>query len=146
MAAFSYYLQYAVGNLRFHLIGNIALASVLIPGIIIAASHFGAKGAGYVWLVLNIAFLFLWVAYIHHKLQPGLHMDWLFKDILIILIPASLIAASFSRVEFELEGRLENIIYVAIFSILIISCSVIFSSVARKFVINKVIYVKKNRK
>jgi len=91
IAAFPYYLQYAKGNLRFHLIGNALMVVFLIPAIVVAASYFGGVGAGYVWLVINGLYLLTWVAYVHHKLEPGLHKIWLIKDCLAIYVPAILV-------------------------------------------------------
>ncbi len=50
MSAFPFYIQYARGTLRYHLIGNIGLIVLLIPGIVFAALHFGGVGsAGSGW-------------------------------------------------------------------------------------------------
>ncbi|MBT8765794.1 oligosaccharide flippase family protein [Pseudomonas sp. DB1] len=90
VGAFTYYLQYAKGNLRYHLIGNAGMAVVLIPSIVFAAMHFGGIGAGYVWLGINAFSFLLWGAYIHHKLEPGLHLSWLFQDVAKIILLAML--------------------------------------------------------
>lgn len=86
IGAFPYYLQYAKGNLRYHLIGNIILLLLLFPALIIIAKEYGAIGAGWVWLSVNAIYLVFWVGYVHSKLEPGLHFKWLFQDIFLILI------------------------------------------------------------
>ena len=53
LAVFPYYLQYARGDLRMHLWGNIVFATVLVPGIVLATSRWGALGAA--WLALRIS-------------------------------------------------------------------------------------------
>ena len=85
VAAFPYYLQYALGNLRYHLIGNAVMVVVLIPGIIAAATYYGGVGAGWVWLGVNGGFLLTWVGYVHGKLVPGLHSKWLLNNITKII-------------------------------------------------------------
>lgn len=92
VGAFPYYLQYARGDLRYHLIGNIGLVLFLIPCTIYSAYHFGGVGAGYVWLVLNLIFVFFWLGYVHFKLEPGLHAQWLGRDVLLTLLPSCLFA------------------------------------------------------
>lgn len=82
VSAFPYYLQYALGNLRYHLIGNLVTVVTLIPAIIWAASAYGGVGAGWAWLGINSLYLILWVGYVHHKLIPGLHLKWIFFDFL----------------------------------------------------------------
>lgn len=87
LGAFPYYLQYARGNLRYHLIGNVVLVVVLVPAICLAALHAGGVGAGWAWAVMNALYLLVWVAYVHAKLEPGLHGPWLAGNIFAILLP-----------------------------------------------------------
>ena len=94
LAAFPYYLQYAKGNLHYHLIGNIVTAFMLIPAVAVAATHYGAVGAGYVWVAINCLTLFAWVSYVHYKLESSLHLKWLFHDILLLCAPGA--ASGFS--------------------------------------------------
>ena len=85
LGAFPFYLQYALGDLRYHLIGNFALAVFLTPAIILAAMKIGGVGAGWVWVSMNAAYLVFWVGYVHSKLEPGLHWNWLARNALILL-------------------------------------------------------------
>ncbi|MCU7995608.1 oligosaccharide flippase family protein [Shewanella glacialipiscicola] len=114
LAAFAYYLQYAKGNLRYHFIGNIGLGLILIPCIIFAARYYGGVGAGYVWLIVNASFLFGWVAYIHHKLEPKLHISWLVNDVLRIIIPAGIVGFISWLIikDFHLVNRMYNLLVV----------------------------------
>jgi O-antigen/teichoic acid export membrane protein len=129
IAAFSYYLQYAKGNLRYHLRGNLGLVIILIPSVIYAATHFGALGAGYVWLTVNALFLFGWVAYVHHKLEPGLHYLWLWNDIVKILLPVSIVACflfamgSVTKMFYEVNDIFVVIIISSIISSIALLCS-----------------------
>lgn len=82
MSAFAYYLQYAKGDVRLHLIGNLLFVMFLIPSIISAATHFGGVGAGWAWLCGNLLYLLLWVPLVHRRLSPGLHGRWLLVDLL----------------------------------------------------------------
>lgn len=82
VSAFAYYLQYAKGDLRLHLIGNIIFLAVLVPLIFLGVSRFGGLGAGYAWLVANLGYLLLWVPLVHRRLSPGLHWRWFMVDVL----------------------------------------------------------------
>lgn len=96
-AAFPYYLQYARGNLRWHLVGNALLVALLLPLLIPAAGRFGALGAAAVWCGLMALYLFGWVAWSHAKVMPGLHGSWLksfaFPALWCALVAAALAAA-----------------------------------------------------
>ncbi len=88
VAAFPYYLQYAKGDMRLHLIGNVVFLLLLPPLIIWAASRHGAVGAGYAWLGMNLLALVAWLPLVHRKYQPGLNMKWYGQDIFVILLGA----------------------------------------------------------
>lgn len=81
VGAFPYYLQFAKGNLRLHLIGNSLFVLLLIPSVIWAARRYGMEGAGWAWLVSNGIYLLVWTPLVHHKFAPGLHAGWLLVDI-----------------------------------------------------------------
>lgn len=91
VAAFPYYLQYAKGNLRLHLIGNAVFVSLLIPAIILAASQYGGVGAGSVWLGMNLLSFLAWLPLVHRKFEPGLNKKWYCEDILFIFVPMMIV-------------------------------------------------------
>lgn len=94
LAAFPFYLQYARGDLRLHLIGNAVIALVLLPAIVVVALRHGAIGAGWVWLITNAACLLFWVAFVHSRLQPGFHGGWIRQDVAAVLLPAAALAGA----------------------------------------------------
>lgn len=107
VAAFAYYLQYAKGNLRYHLIGNALLVVILVPCIIFAATYYGAVGAGYVWLITNGLYFLCWVAYVHHKLEPGLHWQWFRRDVFVIGGVGALVGYGLFSVMPQTDSRLQ---------------------------------------
>lgn len=84
VSAFPYYLQYAKGDLRLHLIGNAIFVVLLIPSIIWAANQYGGVGAGYVWLTMNVVYFVAWVPMVHSRFEPGLNKPWFMKDVLLV--------------------------------------------------------------
>jgi len=98
VSAFPYYLQYAKGDLRLHLIGNAGFITILVPTIIWAASKHGGIGAGYVWLIMNIVVFFGWLPFVHHKFAPGINMKWYIQDVLVIVLLAATAGYCFSGI------------------------------------------------
>lgn len=92
VAAFPYYLQFAKGDLRLHLIGNAAFVVLLIPSVIWAAAEFGGVGAGYVWLGINLLSFVAWLPLVHRKFEPGLNRRWYTQDTAVIAAAATLAA------------------------------------------------------
>jgi O-antigen/teichoic acid export membrane protein len=83
VGAMTYYLQIARGDLRLHLKGNLVFAVVLIPVIITATIHAGMLGASLAWFGANLVFFAAWSAIVHRHFLPGLHLRWLFVDVLL---------------------------------------------------------------
>ncbi|MDM7483107.1 MAG: oligosaccharide flippase family protein [Halomonas sp.] len=136
VSAFPYYLQYALGNLRYHLIGNLVTVVTLIPAIIWAAYEYGGVGAGWAWLSINSLYLMLWVGYVHYKLIPGLHLKWVFKDIALIYLPVIVGLLIFAQVDSEVygESRIFILTWVAIIGVLVIILASLGSKVIRDII------------
>lgn len=85
LCAFPYYLQYAIGDLKLHVIGSILFIVFLIPALIVATRTYGVIGAGYAWLWANALYFVSWVPWVHKKLVNGLHRRWL-RDVMTIFV------------------------------------------------------------
>lgn len=129
VSAFPYYLQYAKGNLRYHLIGNAIMVVVLVPAIILAATRYGGIGAGYVWCATNGVFLLTWVAFVHSKLVPGLHAKWVVRDVLLINLPAIFAAGVFSMVGVVHDTRLASLLYIILLGGIVLLASLLGAGV-----------------
>lgn len=81
-AAFPYYLQYAKGKLRLHLIGTGLFLAAFIPFLLFLTKTIGVVGAGYAWLVTNALYLLFWTPIVHRRFAKGQHMKWLVEDVL----------------------------------------------------------------
>jgi O-antigen/teichoic acid export membrane protein len=106
-AAFPYYLQYAKGDLRLHLIGNALFVTILVPSIMWAARDYGAIGAGYMWVAINALSFVAWIPLVHNKFVKNLNFTWYSTDILRITLPmiiagcfvnAALVHESYNRI------------------------------------------------
>jgi O-antigen/teichoic acid export membrane protein len=86
LGAFPYYLQFAKGDVRLHLLGNVLFVGLLIPTVIWATLNFGATGAGWAWLGANAAYFLFWVPLVHRRFAPGLHGRWLFQDVVKVVV------------------------------------------------------------
>lgn len=136
VGAFPYYLQFAMGNLRLHLIGNLGNVLLLVPLIIYAAKKFGAVGAGYIWLIVNGLFLFTWVFYVHQKLVKGLSFRWILKDVVAIYTPVFLILFILLDFFHIPKSRWYTLVYIAAFSLVSLLIASLSSSVIRSRVLS----------
>lgn len=136
LSAFPFYLQYARGNLRYHLIGNIVMVIVLIPTIIVVASKIGGVGAGGVWAGMNVLYFLGWVGYVHAKLVPGLHWKWL-KSIFAVLLPTLLVGLILGYLQPKSQSRLFELVSVIIIASTCVLIATISSPLLRKPVLER---------
>lgn len=137
MGAYPYYIQKAMGKLRWHVIGSTLMATLQMPIIYWAATTYGAAGAGKAWLIFLSAWFVLWTPFLHRQLIPGLHVHWLLRDILPVLITV-LGVAWLQSVMFDISHDSSRILIlfklgiVAIFTLTI-------SSISARTIRNKII-------
>ena len=67
IGAFLYYLQFAHGKLRLHVIFSTLSGYIQIPAIIYAALEYGALGVALVWFGLRLAAFIIWTPIVHSK-------------------------------------------------------------------------------
>lgn len=107
--AFQYYLQFAHGNLKYHIWGNTIFGFVQIGVMIIAVYTYGALGSGIAWFTLQAIFLSFWPGYIHSKFAKGIHTNWMFQDVLPMIISSILVLLIMKNldIDFFSFGRVE---------------------------------------
>jgi len=88
LVAFPYYLQFAKGDMRLHLLGNIGFVIVFVPVVIMASLRWGGVGAAWAWLGTNLLTLALWVPIVHSRFVKGLNRRWFLQDWLPIVTAA----------------------------------------------------------
>ena len=93
IGAFQYYLQYAHGELKYHVRYNTVAVVINVPLITYAAYEYGVMGVAWVWLGFRLVSFLFWLPFIHHRFAPGLHWGWLKSDVAKSLtVPVGLIA------------------------------------------------------
>ena len=137
ISAFQYYLQFAHGKLRMHIIYNSISACVQIPLIIFAAFNYGALGVAVVWFALRLLSFIIWTPIVHSKFAPGIHWPWLLKDIAptFLLTFVILIFIDSLNIGFDSMSRLEIITTLFGIGVLVLIVNVLFSNESRKLVI-----------
>ncbi|WP_146145271.1 oligosaccharide flippase family protein [Photobacterium kishitanii] len=89
--AFLHYIQFAHGNLKYHLRYGVISAIIIIPSIYYAALHYSVYGVAVVWLARGLFGFIFWAPFIHSKFIPGIHLKWFFNNIILYAIVDTLI-------------------------------------------------------
>lgn len=137
LGALPYFLQLAKGDLKLHIIGTGLYAALLIPSVIWGASRYGASGAGYACLGVNAIFFMLWVPKIHRRFVKGLHMQWMSRDVMGIVLFSS--AAALIMHEFIIwpTARFNGAMALALAGSFLCGVAIISSSYLRSLISRK---------
>ncbi len=109
ISAFQYYLQFAHGNVRMHVIYNTVSACIQIPVIIYVAFEYGAYGVALTWFAIRLITFIIWTPIVHNKFAPHILWPWFLKDVLPIfmLTFVLLMLIGSINIRFETLDRLE---------------------------------------
>jgi hypothetical protein len=88
VSAFPFYLQFAQGRLRLHLLGTALMVGVYLPALAWGIATHGVLGAAAAWLAVNLLYFLAWTPVAHARLEPGLHVQWLRTDVLPVALAA----------------------------------------------------------
>lgn len=134
LSSFAYYLQFAYGKMKFHLIGNIILLFLIVPVLVYSVIEFGVVGAGFTWLLVNFLYLFIWVTYVHKNMLTGGYLKWLFNDCLYPWLIPFFIGGLIYSFEFNVQSRLYIFIYLVFISLVILIISILSNKEYRSFI------------
>ena len=133
VAAFPYYLQYAKGDLRLHLLGSAIFVILLIPSMVWATWKFGAVGAGWAWLASNLIYFFGWIPLVHRRFQPRLHWRWLGKDVAGLAIIAGFTSWGLSVFIPAPESRILGIFFAVLMGFVVLMFTAMTSTTCRSY-------------
>ena len=137
LGAFPYYLQFAKGDVKLHMIGNALFVTFLIPVLLLATWKYGVVGAGYAWLGANTSYFLLWIPRVHRRFVKGLHSRWLLNDLGAIVsfsVLATVILQWFLIWPHAREGVALMLVVVAT---LVLAIAIISSSIGRELLSNQ---------
>jgi hypothetical protein len=140
IGAFQYYLQFAHGKLRLHVIFSTLSGCIQIPVIIYAALEYGALGVAIVWFVLRLVTFVIWTPIVHSQYAPGIHWPWLLKDVAPAYLLTVILLAMIRLQNFELYsmGRVGVIAVILSIGIMVFLANILVASEGRKILIKMI--------
>ena len=138
VAAFPYYMQFAKGDMKMHVYGNILFLIVLLPLIIWAAQSYGAVGAAAVWLGSNLALFMFWLPWVHRRFIRGLNRIWYSSDTTIIFSAAGFFSLIMASLDLQIVNRFKMLAVLVAIGCLVLILAVASSSKAREYLIARV--------
>jgi len=107
-------LQLGFGWTRLLFYKNLLAVVVLVPLIIYMATSYGAIGAAWVWVILNLASVFFEIPLMHRRLLRGEKKRWFLHDVLIPLVAALSVAGAGRYFMPEAMSKTETFLYLVI--------------------------------
>ena len=143
--AFQYYIQFAYGNLKYHVIGNLYFGVFQVICMALAAYNYGAIGTGITWFALQLFFVSFWPGFIHSKFAPGLHLKWITIDVIKPLMSTIFGFVVISFIDFNTESyeRLELFFFLGFIWLIVLTINIFFAQETRKFAIGVICAVRK---
>lgn len=139
LAVFSmlqYFLQFAHGELYWHVRFTTVSSLIQIPVIIYTAWFHGAVAVAFAWFILRLIIFICWSWWIHRMFLPGIHGTWLREDILPMMAATGgvLLLTQHLFPVLPVENRLGIFCYLSLTGMFILSTNLLVSSTARAFV------------
>lgn len=143
IAAFQYSLQFAYGKLKMHVYYNTFSALISVPLIVWSAYTYGAIGVAIVWFIFRLVSFLIWTPIVHHKFAPGIHKDWMLKDIMPMFFSTVLFVLIMQYIDLSFDytrSVVFGLLLLMGFSLLVVNSFV--SSEGRKMIVN---FIKSNK-
>lgn len=131
VCAFPYYLQYAKGDLKLHLIGNLLVLITLIPSVVWAGLNYGLVGTGWAWLLAHSLYLLIWIPYVHQRISPGLHLIWLSRDVILPVVLPTVFALAMAEFFTWSDSRVFQGLEIGILGVLLFTLALPHATLVR---------------
>ena len=136
----SYFIQYASGNMNYHVRGSLYTVIIYLPLVYILSIKYGALGAGISWILINLIYLLIWVPYINSKIIPGNNINFFKNDIIRISLNIFIIFIPFYFLEYFVDNEYLHILfYLLASSILIFGISLYVLKDVRAIILNNLL-------
>ncbi|MGU7811594.1 lipopolysaccharide biosynthesis protein [Burkholderia sp. AW49-1] len=131
IAGLSFLIQYADGNLSLHIKGNLGFVVILVPAVLFGAFHYGARGAAYTWLAVNVLQLFVWVGVVHRRFLPGINPVW-YRGLMARIAVTGLLGIGFHYGAPSQDGRVTLFFMLFCMWLLMVAATIVVSPISQR--------------
>jgi O-antigen/teichoic acid export membrane protein len=140
IGAFQYYLQFAHGNLKYHIKMNTIFPVIALPIVFYSVMNYGAIGAAIAWFFVQLISFLIWPPFVHSKFAKGIHRDWMMKDILPSLLMTVLYLSILKllNIDFKIFNRVEIFMILIFLGVILLILNTIIYPNIRKIIFKKI--------
>lgn len=114
---------------------NLMAVIFLVPSIYYVAPRYGATGAAWVLVSLNVGYVFIGIHFMHRRLLLEEKWRWYMQDIFAPILAATLTALFFSLVQPLSGGVLAELVWLFITGMFIVASAIIATTELRKSIV-----------
>lgn len=138
-----YQIQLAYGWTKLAFYINLVAVIVIIPAIMVLAPRYGAIGAAWAWIMLNIGYVCVAVQLMHKRILPKEKWRWYAHDIFAPLVPVSLVVFALSKLLMPLQenwiGQFSSLIAASCVALLVsVLCAYRVRKIIMKYIYSKI--------
>jgi O-antigen/teichoic acid export membrane protein len=140
IGAFQYYLQFAHGNLKYHIKMNTIFPIIALPIVFYSVMHYGAIGAAIAWFAIQLAGFLIWPPFVHSKFAKGIHKDLMVKDILpsLLVTIIYLIILKVINIDFSIFNRVEIFMILILLGVILLILNAMIYPNSRNMIIGRI--------
>ncbi len=131
-------LTYAYGWPGFTVRVNAVAVMVLMPAILWVTPRYGAIGAAWIWVALNVGHVIISIHFMHRRLLPGEKWRWYGVDIGAPLAAAVLMAGAFRYLQPEVISRPAELLWLVAAGIITTAVAAFVAPELRKTIIRQI--------
>jgi O-antigen/teichoic acid export membrane protein len=110
----------ANGNTRFVIYQNIIASVILVPLLFWWTGKYGAIGASFVWLSVNVGYVLITIPVFHRRFLKGELLNWYKKDVALPFLAAGLLALGAKYFQMKILPGISIILFAVL--LLFVSC------------------------
>ncbi|MBI5326875.1 MAG: oligosaccharide flippase family protein [Deltaproteobacteria bacterium] len=133
-----YMLILAYGWTGFSVWMNIVAVAVVVPAILWVTPRYGAIGAAWIWVALNVGYVIIGMHFIHRRLLPGEKWRWYGTDLGLPLSAAVLIVWVFWYLQPEVVSMPSKLLYLIAAGLITIGVAAFAAPGLRKSIIRQI--------
>jgi O-antigen/teichoic acid export membrane protein len=133
-----YQVQLAKGWTRLSLLVNVAAVIILVPAVFWATPRYGAEGAAWVWIILNLGYLLIGAQFMFRKILTQEKYRWYLQDLLHPILASAAVSTFGAWLTPSGLNALGKVFWLLFVSSLSLLCAALAASAFRERILTQV--------
>jgi O-antigen/teichoic acid export membrane protein len=127
-----YQMQLAYGWTSLAMWTNLIAVAVLVPATLWVVPQYGAVGAAWIWVILNVAYCLISVQFMYRRILPQEKWRWYWRDVMIPLAASCLAAKAVQSLWPAWQGNIADLALLVLAACTTLSAALLASSEIRQ--------------